>query len=72
MINRSTASEHMAHVRKCGFEVVCEYAQMRDDVLERSRLAPRYRDISEDDRHCCSAFVQLKKPGSPEAAKTEE
>jgi SAM-dependent methyltransferase len=63
LINREPWSVHRRVIADCGFEIVNVMQQYRRDGIPRSRLAARWREISEDDFNCSEAFVQARKPG---------
>lgn len=62
LINRVPCSGHLAAMEECGFEIVCALRHVRTDGLPRSRLARRWRDLSDDDMTCDELFVQARKP----------
>ena len=61
--NRVQLSGHLALMEKYGFEVVSVQRSRGTDGIERSQLAPRWRDISEDDLTCAHAFIVARKRG---------
>jgi SAM-dependent methyltransferase len=61
--NRARLSRHLALLDKYGFEVVSVQRRAGTDGIERSQLAPRWRDMSEDDFTCAHAFIVARKPG---------
>lgn len=58
LINREPYSVHWALIGEHGFEVLANLKAYRTDGLRRSRLASRWRGISDDDLSCSGAFVQ--------------
>ena len=62
-VNRERLSRHLALMHKYGFEVKWVERFARGDGIERSRLAPRWRDMSDDDLTCATAFIVARKPG---------
>jgi hypothetical protein len=62
LLNREPASTHVRLLGGSGLQIVNEVrVQMRSDVA-RSRLARRYRDMSDDDLTTQAMFVQATKP----------
>ena len=62
-VNRARLSRHLALMQKYGFELKLVERFARADGIERSRLAPRWRDMSDDDLTCATAFIVARKPG---------
>jgi hypothetical protein len=60
--NRQRLSRHLALMEKYGFEVVSVQRRSGEGGIERSQLAPRWRDMSEDDFTCAHAFIVARKP----------
>jgi len=60
-VNRHRLSHHLALLRKYGFEVQSVERFVRQDGIERSALAPRWRDISDEDLTCANAFIIARK-----------
>lgn len=61
LINRLPYSVHRDLVLKHGFEIVCELKEYLTDGIERSQLAKRWKNLSDDDLACIGAFVQAKR-----------
>jgi hypothetical protein len=61
-VNRERLSRHLALMQKYGFEIEAVERFVRADGIERSRLAPRWRDMSDDDLTCATAFIVARKP----------
>lgn len=61
MINREPPSTHIHLLEANGFDVTCLMQAMRTDGIARSRLAARWRDLSDQDLNCAGAFVQAQK-----------
>jgi len=57
MINRQPASVHLRLIREAGFRVVTYQQYMRKDGIRREELAPRWKDISEEDLNCSGMYV---------------
>jgi len=57
MINRQPASMHLRLIREAGFRVVTYQQYMRKDGIRRDELAPRWKDISEEDLNCSGMYV---------------
>jgi hypothetical protein len=60
-LNRASLSRHVALSDKYGFDVVCVQRLPREGAIERSRLAPRFCDISDDDLNCFLGFIAARK-----------
>ena len=60
-VNRERLSHYLALMQKYGFEVKSVERFVRQDGIQRSALAPRWREISEDDLTCASAFIVAQK-----------
>ncbi|HEX5461250.1 MAG TPA: hypothetical protein VFX20_14905 [Steroidobacteraceae bacterium] len=67
MINREPLSTHVRLLRSEGLEMTCLLQAMRTDGIPRSRLAPRWRSLSDEDLNCSGAFVQARRIDGPEA-----
>ncbi len=64
LLNREPASTHVRLLVGSGLEIVSEVrVQMRSDIA-RSRLARRYRDMSDDDLTTQALFVAAFKPSA--------
>ena len=61
-INRAPFSAHVGAMRAHGFEIECALQRHRSDGIARAELAPRWRELSDDDLACAGAFVQARKP----------
>ena len=61
LINREPWSVHKRLIEDSGFEITCVLQQYRQDGIPRSRLAARWRDITDDDLACSEVFVQARK-----------
>jgi len=60
MINREPPSTHLRLLEANGFHVTCLMQAMRTDGIDRSRLAPRWRGLSDQDLNCSGVFVQAQ------------
>jgi hypothetical protein len=60
-INRQPCSSHVGHIQENGFEILCHLKSVRHDGIKRSQLAPRWRDLSDDDLTCAEAFIQARR-----------
>ena len=56
LLNRAPHSEHMRLLRESGFDIAAVDLQ-RAAALPRSRLARRFRDLSNEDLTTCGAYV---------------
>jgi SAM-dependent methyltransferase len=57
LINRAPASAHRAAIRAAGFTIAAEQPVWRDDGLPRTRLAPRFRSLADEDLKTAGLFV---------------
>jgi SAM-dependent methyltransferase len=63
LINRASHNIHLALLRENRFDVVYELRELAipGSGIDRSRLAPRFRDISDEDLQTSGAFIQAVK-----------
>ncbi len=61
LINRTPPSEHIRLMEKNSFTVVCNLQRRADSALSIERLASRWRQLSDADRHCDSTLIQARK-----------
>ena len=62
LINREPHSTHVRLMAKQGLTIVCDLQNYSvDPALERSQLASRWRNMSDDDLACSGAFIQAYK-----------
>lgn len=61
LINRQPCSVHMELMKENGFEVICHLKKHRTDGIQRSQLASRWMDISNDDLTCSGTFIVAQK-----------
>ena len=61
LINREPCSTHLDHIRRTGFEIVCELKHMRADGVKRSQLTSHWAHLSDEDLNCSGLFVQARK-----------
>jgi hypothetical protein len=62
LLNREPASTHVRLLERSALQIVNEIrVHMKSDVA-RTRLAPRYRSLSEEDLTTLAMFVQAIKP----------
>ena len=57
LINRQPASAHRVALRAAGFAIVTEQHVPRGDGIARARLAPRFRDVTDDDLKTSGLFL---------------
>lgn len=62
LINREPWSAHAQAITDCGFRITCALLLPRTDGIPRSRLAKRWRNLSDEDFNCAEVFVQAQKP----------
>jgi SAM-dependent methyltransferase len=63
LLNREPHSRHVALLRQLGLEIVADDCTTRPSDVERSRLADRFRSLSDEDLTTSDAFIQAVKPG---------
>lgn len=61
-INRQPRSKHLELLKAAGFETVCCMKLPRTDGISRSQITGAWKDLSDDDFSCSSAFIQARKP----------
>jgi hypothetical protein len=61
LINRYPHSAHLRIIRSCGFHVVKELIA-RGEILDRTTVAPRFRQLTDLDLSTKSAFIVALKP----------
>ena len=62
LINRLPASAHLALLQEQGFEIREQTRDRAAPAVPRGKLAPGFRDLSEDDLTTAGAFIQAHKP----------
>jgi SAM-dependent methyltransferase len=62
LINRVPPSAHLELMAECGFQISYVARHERTDGIARSRLAKRWRELSDEDMNCDDLFVQAVKP----------
>lgn len=65
LINREPHSVHLRLMKKAGFDIVCDRRVQTPSSISRSRLAPRFQNLSDDDLATSGAFIQAIKPPVP-------
>lgn len=61
LINRQPYSVHRQFFLDNGFELVAELPRMQDGGITRAELAPRWKNISDEDLNCSGAFFVARK-----------
>ena len=61
LINREPHSTHINLLRKFGFDIVCDLQIKDNSCIQRRRLAPRFKSMSDDDLITVGAFIQATK-----------
>jgi hypothetical protein len=61
MINRQPCSEHIRHINRNKFQIVCLLKNYKGGGIVRSQLVPKWKNLSEDDFRCSGLFVQGQK-----------
>ena len=56
-INRYAYSAYVKMTRDCGFEIVAEIKSKYESRIKRESLAPKFRNLSEDDLTTSSAYI---------------
>jgi hypothetical protein len=62
ILNRLPCSVHLQHLRNQSFEIVCSL-RLYQEGIDRSELAQRWRNMSDEDLNCLGVFVQSTKSG---------
>ncbi|MFN2645585.1 MAG: hypothetical protein ABR570_11375 [Burkholderiales bacterium] len=60
-VNRERLADHLALLEKTGFELVSVQRLPREGGITRSELAPRFREISDEDLSCSLGYVIARK-----------
>jgi hypothetical protein len=60
-VNRERVSAHVRLIEKNGFEVISVLRRIATGGIARNELAPRWRDISDEDLNCSTAFIVARK-----------
>lgn len=61
LINRLPHSQHIKLIKEAGFKVVCDLANKLPSTITINDLAPRFRDMGENDLITSTTFVQAVK-----------
>ena len=61
LINRQPCSAHVECIEKNQFRIICLMKNSMPGGMARSKLAARWKDISDDDLTCSGAFIQAQK-----------
>jgi hypothetical protein len=61
MINRHPPSEHLTYLREAGFEIVTHKRHLRSDGITRDELAPKWKNISDEDLNTSGLYVIARK-----------
>lgn len=64
LINREPHSRHLALLRACGCEVVCDMRVSDSTGIGRQQVAPAFRTLSESDLTTSTAFMQAVRRAS--------
>ncbi len=62
LLNRLPSSFHEREFSRQGLEILVFERNRYEDGIRRERLAPRFRDMPDDDFTCRSAYVLARKP----------
>lgn len=62
LLNREPLSTHLGLLGENGFEIVHSQTRRSDNGIVRERLAPRFREMSDEDLATEAVFVQARKP----------
>lgn len=63
LLNREPHSTHIRLLKNFGFEIVYDLKTIIKSEINRSHLARRFKDISDDDLTISGSFMQAKKQG---------
>lgn len=61
MINRHPASVHLRLLQAAGFRLIAQQKFLRQDGIRRDELAPRWKDIPDEDLNCSGLYLIAKK-----------
>jgi hypothetical protein len=61
LINRIPCTEHIRHICENNCMISCLLKSYRSDGIDRSKLAAKWKNITDDDLNCTGAFLQAKK-----------
>jgi hypothetical protein len=61
--NRERHSTHIALLKRAGCQVVTDERIVRPSGISRAQLAPRFRDLSDDDLTTSSALISSREAG---------
>lgn len=61
LLNRRLHSEHINLLEKFGFKIVCDLKTKDTSGIKRESLAPKFKDMSDDDLITSTAFIQAIK-----------
>lgn len=61
LINREPHATHINLLRKFGFDIVCDMQIKDNSCIQRRRLAPRFKNMSDNDLITVGAFIQATK-----------
>jgi len=61
LLNRQPHSAHISLLRESNFEVVCDMTFETNSGIERKSLAPRFRELSDEDLTTSGVFIQAVK-----------
>ncbi len=61
-INREPHSTHIAILRKAGCRIVCDQRTVQPSGITRAQLAPRFRDLTDEDLTTSSALIHAVAP----------
>lgn len=64
LLNRQPCSVHLDLLQRHGFEIVHLMKKHRQDGIDRSRLARKWRELSDDDLTCSNFYLIAKKGGN--------
>ena len=62
LLNREPHSTHLRLLEENGFEVVADIQKTARSGIRREELAPRFRNMSDDDLNTYNAFILSRKP----------
>ena len=61
LLNRAPHSEHIEILERLGFTIISDERSLTESNLSRDRLAPRFRNLTDEDIVTSGAFVQCRK-----------
>jgi hypothetical protein len=61
-VTREPYSSHIRFIKEAGFKVICDIRMKNEPEVQARKLAPRFKNMSYDDRSTAGTFIQAAKP----------